>query len=167
MNQTLICQHNGHRWERPAQRGRKPRFCPKHLQATVVAPAAKPSDDNDNAETLICQHGNHKWQRVRTRGRKPPLCPEHRVTVQVETPEGTKAQSVSVPSAKIRTNAIQTGLEWDLNGAQYGVNPKLVLQDKLRYTVRELENIAPWREQADINLSLDTHKRLAVEAAKV
>lgn len=44
MNQTLICEHGNHTWERPSQRGRKPRFCPEHreLSAPVEAVAAAP-----------------------------------------------------------------------------------------------------------------------------
>lgn len=28
---TLICEHDGHEWQRPSQRGRRPRFCPEHV----------------------------------------------------------------------------------------------------------------------------------------
>lgn len=28
---TLICEHDGHEWERESQRGRRPRFCPEHV----------------------------------------------------------------------------------------------------------------------------------------
>lgn len=27
---TLICEYDGHEWQRQSQRGRRPRFCPEH-----------------------------------------------------------------------------------------------------------------------------------------
>jgi hypothetical protein len=35
--QDLICQHDGHIWQRPSQRGRKPLLCPEHSEQPVRA----------------------------------------------------------------------------------------------------------------------------------
>lgn len=37
MVQHLICEHGNHAWERPGQRGRKPRYCPEHRELSVPA----------------------------------------------------------------------------------------------------------------------------------
>lgn len=44
MMKTMICQHDGHEWQRKSQRGRPPHFCPDHRQASpgpVTTMAAK------------------------------------------------------------------------------------------------------------------------------
>jgi hypothetical protein len=68
-----------HNWKRElGQRGRKPRFCPKHKPTPVTVPGAKAV-----AKELHCEIGNHNWVREPTRGRIPTSCPEHRVAVTI------------------------------------------------------------------------------------
>jgi hypothetical protein len=147
MTQTLTCQNCGTSWTRNAQRGRKPKLC------TNCQPKAAYLTNQDDAsvETLICQHGNHEWTRPKARGRKPPLCPEHRLTQVDET-----AKVISLPSVDIRPALVQTILD----------GPRTELQRKLEYTVAQLENPGAWREQADWNSLIYTHKRLIQEAAR-
>ena len=37
---TLICQYNGHEWERESQRGRRPLYCPEHSGAMAASAAS-------------------------------------------------------------------------------------------------------------------------------
>jgi|KBSSwiStaDraftv2_1062776.scaffolds.fasta_scaffold07467_19 hypothetical protein len=64
-----------HNWKRElGQRGRKPRFCPKH----------RPEPKLSSATTdLYCEIGKHNWIRPPTRGRVPTSCPDHRTQVVI------------------------------------------------------------------------------------
>lgn len=65
----LTCEAGNHKWKREiGQRGRKPRFCPKHRPTVSVKTEAK---------ELYCELGKHKWVREPKRGRVPTSCPEH------------------------------------------------------------------------------------------
>lgn len=50
---TLICEHDGHEWERVSQRGRRPRFCPEHTpDESTPARAIKTDKYEDRANEL-------------------------------------------------------------------------------------------------------------------
>lgn len=76
----LTCEFEAkpHKWKREiGQRGRKPRFCPRHKPTPVSV------SGNGEPKTLHCELGNHDWIREPTRGRVPTSCPEHRVATTI------------------------------------------------------------------------------------
>jgi hypothetical protein len=148
MIETLTCQIGNHTWKREAKRGRKPRFCSDHAPTPVQA-SVKVVSAVSNTEILTCAHDGHTWTRPKARGRKPPYCPQHRVSAIAD-------DRPSVPSAKIRPPVVQAVLD----------GPLTELKRKLVYTVHELENVAEWREQADLNLLIETHRRLVLECER-
>ncbi len=75
--ETLLCEHGQHKWKRESARGRKPRFCPKHLP-TVEA--------KTETVTLHCEAG-HDWERPRTKGKVPKWCPDHKPQAAVRAPK--------------------------------------------------------------------------------
>ena len=100
---TLVCEHDGHIWQRESQRGRPPKFCPEHKPEDVIktvkvqsnATEHKPKSildlvpgleevlAQDNMQTLHCQAGDHDWQRQSQRGKRPRNCPSHAQIGQV------------------------------------------------------------------------------------
>lgn len=49
--QTLICEENGHTWQRRKARGRIPRFCPDHSHIGVVVRKVELSERNREEKT--------------------------------------------------------------------------------------------------------------------
>ena len=86
----LVCENGNHKWKRElGQRGRKPRFCPKHKTAVVSKPNA------GQPKTLHCEIGNHDWVREPTRGRVPSNCPQHKpVHVVQANAAGNKVETL-------------------------------------------------------------------------
>lgn len=74
--QKLWCEHGkGHWWKRPSQRGKPPKFCPKHKPETV-----EPTEKKVEYKTLWCEEGEHKWKWKKRGGFEPKNCPDHRPT---------------------------------------------------------------------------------------
>lgn len=107
--ETLTCEYGkGHLFTRTRTRGRKPRFCPKHLPTSKVAPAPVKATKVASASvkatipqaamvTLHCAIGDHDWQRPSQRGRKPLNCPDHtEVTTSVARPSATRTAARTV-----------------------------------------------------------------------
>ncbi len=65
-----------HNWKRElGQRGRKPRFCPKHRAPEKISSAKT---------DLYCVIGKHNWIREPKRGRTPSSCPDHAVITSIK-----------------------------------------------------------------------------------
>lgn len=81
----LTCNYEPkpHKWKRElGQRGRKPRFCPKHKPA--IQSNSHVTLEPNGMRILHCELGDHDWEREPTRGRVPTSCPEHRVAPVIQ-----------------------------------------------------------------------------------
>lgn len=70
--EKLTCEYEPkpHTWTREPTRGRKPKFCPKHV----------PEKSAPGTKELYCVNGKHNWLREPIRGRVPASCPKHTIT---------------------------------------------------------------------------------------
>jgi hypothetical protein len=112
----LKCEFDGHEWEREAQRGRPPRFCPDHRPIEDQKPKVEvrqtlPANTPRSIEELIpgiseliaqeegqvelwCQFGEgHSYMAPRRKGRRANFCPTH-FSAAHKSPQG------SIPSAR-------------------------------------------------------------------
>jgi hypothetical protein len=87
-----------HNWKRElGQRGRKPRFCPKH----------RPEPKLSSATTdLYCEIGKHNWIRPPTRGRVPASCPDHRETKVIQAAPRNE-------NGKVTLHCANGGHDWE------------------------------------------------------
>jgi len=58
---SLVCEYDGHEWERESQRGRRPRFCPAH----------KPIEERPSPEALTVTTDSEEILAMARRTRLP------------------------------------------------------------------------------------------------
>jgi regulator of protease activity HflC (stomatin/prohibitin superfamily) len=81
---TLRCKHgDGHDWQRPAQRGKPPHFCPEHAPAKPVK-VSKPKVEKVEAETQDADMTPEELEAQRERLRKAREAKERKAKERAE-----------------------------------------------------------------------------------